>query len=230
MIPLNLLILENIPILEQLKLEEALLRTHDQNWCLINRGSPPAIVMGISGKKEALVAPNNPYPVIKRYSGGGCVLVDESTLFVSFIFNSQDHPFHPFPEPIHRYAADFYKEAFQIEAFDFKENDYVIGAKKCGGNAQYIKKSRWVHHTTFLWDFCDQKMDYLKMPKRRPDYRLARSHQEFLTTLKGHFPSKTSMIEAIKKELNRRFQIENIDLALAKEWGNQPHRVATCLV
>ena len=53
MIDLHLLRLENIPILEQLAIEEALLRTDHRNICIVNSGTPPAIVMGISGKAES---------------------------------------------------------------------------------------------------------------------------------------------------------------------------------
>ena len=50
-IPLMKLIrLKGVPILEQLYLEERLLRTSSDNWCLINDGTnSPAIVMGLSG-------------------------------------------------------------------------------------------------------------------------------------------------------------------------------------
>ena len=50
-IPLMKLIrLKGVPILEQLYLEERLLRTSSDNWCLINDGTNyPAIVMGLSG-------------------------------------------------------------------------------------------------------------------------------------------------------------------------------------
>ena len=42
--------LKGVPILEQLHLEERLLRTSSDNWCLINDGTTsPAIVMGLSG-------------------------------------------------------------------------------------------------------------------------------------------------------------------------------------
>ena len=46
----RLLRLKQFPILQQLRLEEALLRADSGNWCLLNDGTPdPAIVMGISG-------------------------------------------------------------------------------------------------------------------------------------------------------------------------------------
>lgn len=42
--------LKGMCILEQLHLEERLLRTSSDNWCLVNDGTTsPAIVMGLSG-------------------------------------------------------------------------------------------------------------------------------------------------------------------------------------
>jgi len=42
--------LAGMPILQQLRLEEALLRADAGNWFLLNDGTPePAVVMGISG-------------------------------------------------------------------------------------------------------------------------------------------------------------------------------------
>lgn len=36
---------------------------------------------------------------------------------------------------------------------------------------QAITRSRWLHHTTFLWDFDDANMRLLKHPDRAPAYR-----------------------------------------------------------
>lgn len=42
--------LRGAPILEQLRLEEALLRADSDNWLILNDGTPgPTVVMGISG-------------------------------------------------------------------------------------------------------------------------------------------------------------------------------------
>ncbi|OAE30902.1 hypothetical protein AXG93_3943s1330 [Marchantia polymorpha subsp. ruderalis] len=87
---MRMLRLEGFPIFQQLLLEERLLRTSNDNWCVINDGtSPPAIVMGISGKPEKLLdvekVVKDDLCVIKRFSGGGTVVVDEDTLFVSLI-------------------------------------------------------------------------------------------------------------------------------------------------
>ena len=52
--------------------------------------------------------------------------------------------------------------------------DYTYGEQKFGGNAQAITKQRWLHHTSFLWDFDDSNMALLKHPSRVPKYRLVR--------------------------------------------------------
>lgn len=47
---MNLVRMNRVPILQQLQIEETLLRTSSDNWCIINDGTPdPTIVMGMSG-------------------------------------------------------------------------------------------------------------------------------------------------------------------------------------
>lgn len=47
---MNLVRLKGTPILEQLHLEERLLRASTDNWCIVNDGTNvPTIVMGMSG-------------------------------------------------------------------------------------------------------------------------------------------------------------------------------------
>jgi len=228
---LYLLSFENFPIFEQLQLEEALLRLTDKNWCLLNRGSPPAIVMGISGKQEELVCPKKmrsaPLPLLRRYSGGGTVVVDHNTLFVSFIFQKKCFPFPCFPEPILRWSERFYQEALQVTDFHLRENDYVIGDHKCGGNAQYIKKESFVHHTTFLWDFEKERMDYLLYPKKSPNYRSNRPHHHFLRPLKGELSSQELFFDRIKEELAKRYVICFQSKEALASLLEQPHRRAT---
>lgn len=48
----------------------------------------------------------------------------------------------------------------------------MFGSRKFGGNAQSITKDRWIHHTSFLWDYDAGNMAYLKLPNRAPEYRL----------------------------------------------------------
>lgn len=52
--------------------------------------------------------------------------------------------------------------------------------EKIGGNAQYIKKDRWLHHTSFLYDYKPHLMQLLKHPKKTPAYREGRGHEAFV--------------------------------------------------
>uniref|UniRef100_A0A7N2LXG4 BPL/LPL catalytic domain-containing protein n=1 Tax=Quercus lobata TaxID=97700 RepID=A0A7N2LXG4_QUELO len=113
-------------------------------------------------------------PVVRRFTGGGTVVVDPSTIFVTFICNKDAVAgLQPYPQPIMSWTGALYNKVFQgIGDFHLRENDYVFGDRKFGGNAQSITKNRWIHHTSFLWDYEVRNMAYLKLPARAPEYRL----------------------------------------------------------
>jgi lipoate-protein ligase A len=205
--------LRHTPIQEQLQLEETLLRNDTRNFCIVNHGSPRSIVMGISGKSEELLhlplVAQDKIPVLRRFSGGGTVIIDEETLFVTFIFDHKTLNLPPYPEPIMRWTSQIYEEAWTIPGFTLLENDYTIYDKKCGGNAQYIKKDRFLHHTSFLWDFSFSNMQYLQLPARRPSYRKDRPHHEFLCTLKTFGGTLEDRITQLHDTLVKHFYIIN---------------------
>ena len=219
-----LLELENVPILEQLRLEEALLRADQGEWCLISTGAPPAIVMGISGKPNELLnikkVQQDCIPVIKRFSGGGTVYIDPKTVFVTWICNAISIPAQP--KPILKWSETLYQPLFH--GFEARENDYVFGEKKFGGNAQYIQKGRWLHHTSFLWDFDPKNMEYLTLPQRRPHYRQDRAHIDFLCTLRPHYPQKEALLEAFTTHFAHTFDAKTAPEGLVKEILARPHR------
>ncbi|KAK9682899.1 hypothetical protein RND81_10G105200 [Saponaria officinalis] len=213
---MNVVMLNRIPILQQLHLEERLLRTSSDNWCIINDGTnDPTIVMGVSGKPAELLeiksVLRDKIPVIKRFTGGGTVIVDHGTIFVSFICNKDAVPdLQPYPQPIMAWTSLLYDEVF-LGAGNFKlrENDYVFGNRKFGGNAQSITKNRWIHHTSFLWDYDDKSMTYLKNPKRAPQYRLARNHSDFICRIKDILP-RSAFIERTIKAAEHHFSLKSI--------------------
>lgn len=231
MIPLHIAHLSGTSIFTQLQWEEALLRADQRNWCLINHGAPPAIVMGISGQLHELVdqerLQRDPIPVIRRFSGGGTVVVDEQTLFVTFIFNTGIMAIPPFPEPIMRWTEQLYQPVFHPHPFKLQENDYVMGSKKFGGNAQSITKHRWLHHSTLLYDFTPARMDYLRLPAKAPNYRMQRPHTEFLCCLSNYWPSIISLKENLLERLQNLFHLIDADLNELTKAATLPHRKAT---
>lgn len=223
----SILTLDSLPILKQLYIEEALLRADDRNICIISTGAPPSIVMGISGKIEELVNQakvlQDNIPIVKRFTGGGTVFIDPSTIFITLICNAKDIPIPPQPKPILEWGSELYKPIF--EGMELRENDFVFGERKFAGNAQYIQKGRWLLHTSFLWDFTPLNMDYLKLPPRRPSYRQDRDHAEFLCTLKERFCSKKELMQKLQNHLGKKpLLLEEIEQVLAR-----PHRRSSTL-
>lgn len=228
---IHLLRCDNLFIYRQLQIEEALLRNSDKNWCLFNSGSPLAIVMGISGRAPELLhldrVAADRVPVIRRFSGGGTVVVDENTLFASFILNRAAVGVKPLPHDVHAWARGLYQNVFLEGNFQLRENDYVFGEKKFGGNAQYLCKERWLHHTSFLWEYEIEKMKYLKIPSKAPQYRAGREHGEFLCKINRWLPSKDIFFERLLAQLRMFFDVKTVGLQEIAPLLEGDHRKAT---
>ncbi len=167
-----------LPIQKQLSLEEHLLRHDTQDHLIINRGSPKTIVLGLSNKKEEMVHLDKTadIPIIQRFSGGGTVIVDETTLFITFIKQEASHP----DAILHQVFSHF---SAVLPDLQLQAQDFTLNNKKVAGSAQYIRKQRWLHHTSFLTHVNPAHMAYLRHPPKEPAYRAGRSHLDFLTPL-----------------------------------------------
>ncbi len=129
------------------------------------------------------------------------------------------------------------------DAFNLREVDYCLGDLKFGGNAQgklpptchrfgrraqqlvasatvanvcsctAISKNRWVHHTSFLWDWEQDRMDCLTLPPSMPEYRGGRNHEDFLTRLKEHLPSRSALSDAVPAALHQVFDVQDASWA-----------------
>ena len=190
----------------QLVFEEQLFRLTRENWCIFSRGKPkPTVVMGLSGKPDLLLDVDRcrqfEVAVVKRFSGGGTVVVDQDTLFVSWVCNKDvlPHTISNSPPALMQWSADFYAGALalakapidpNIGTFGLREHDYCFGERKFGGNAQCLTRDRWVHHTSFLWNFHDKNMEFLTLPQKRPAYRKDRAHNDFLCRLGENVPGE----------------------------------------
>lgn len=227
----------SVPVLEQLRLEEALFRADERNWAVLNlvpAGSPGAIVLGISGKPERLVheeaAAADGVPLIKRFSGGGTVYVDGDCVMVSLLCARDALPgVDAFPRPIMRWSERFYEGVFPPSArFSLQEHDYCIGPRKVGGNAQSIIRGRWLHHTSFLWRVKGDVMErYLKMPDRAPEHRAGRSHADFLAPLSSAAAGREEFCDAVERELAVWFDPSPASVADAAAALALPHDTRT---
>ena len=234
-------------VLRQLRLEETLFRANDENWAIVNDGAPRrAIVLGISGKPHRLIdvaaAHEDDVLVIKRFTGGGTVVVDADTQFVSLVMNGDAIPNVPlFPRPLMRWTGDLYGGVVgtnddtgvfrDLPNWRLHQDDYVVETRselasndrddrvdrvdargdeprsflKVGGNAQSISKTRFVHHTSFLWDFDVATMKkYLAVPEKQPAYRENRAHEAFLAPLSRWMADRNALHDRLPGALRAR--------------------------
>lgn len=99
-------------VLDVLRLEEGLLREDDRSWCVVFDGvATPTVVMGISGKPDELLdvarVRDEAVPVVKRFSGGGTVVLNAGSLLVGFVCNKEDIGFSKlFPRELMEWTAE----------------------------------------------------------------------------------------------------------------------------
>jgi lipoate---protein ligase len=246
--PLSVLRL-NVPIWDQLVIEEALFRAdqpvglEDHSWCVLNQQPDvvhgDSIVLGISGKPEEWVchhAADDYVPMIQRFSGGGTVYVDHRTAFVTFVCNhglmKEAYGVKKFPQPILDWSGQFYQGVFDgktsvDEKFHVVDNDYCLGSRKIGGNAQSLAQHRWLHHTSFLWDMDMEKINRYLLPppvNRRPKHRRDREHSEFVASMKHVFPSVSAFHDQVVGNLSSWFDVREGSLDDIQGMIEQPHR------
>jgi lipoate---protein ligase len=127
-------------------------------------------------------------PVLRRYSGGGAVLQGPGCLNYSLILHIP--PSGPLSTitgttsfVLERNARAIQQLLSQPISFQ-GSGDLTIMERKFSGNAQRRKHRFLLFHGTFLLNFDIQLVQsVLRMPTRQPEYRMQRTHAEFMTNL-----------------------------------------------
>eukprot|EP00753_Platysulcus_tardus_P007475 PLAT15224.1.p1 GENE.PLAT15224.1~~PLAT15224.1.p1 ORF type:complete len:161 (+),score=50.07 PLAT15224.1:452-934(+) len=128
-----------------------------------------------------------------------------------------------YPQDVMVWSEELYRDAFARCAlqppgpFRLEAQDYAFGGLKVGGNAQSLGRTGIVHHTSFLWDWQEHNMGFLKQPKKQPDYRQGREHTQFLTRLRDCGVSSTgAFFRSVTHELQQRFAVTEASVADAR--------------
>ena len=151
------------------------------------------IVLGRTGIIEddvhIEVAASDNIPVLRRTSGGGTVLQGPGCLNFSVILSKKSNPALESISGSYRFILERVIAALAllgVEAVFRPVCDLVLQStdQKFSGNAQRRGRDFILHHGTILYDF-DLALvgKYLKIPKKMPDYRKARTHSAFVTNI-----------------------------------------------
>ena len=127
-------------------------------------------------------------PVLRRCTGGGTVLQGPGVLNYSLILRIDGSgPFHSIPAT-NQFILQRHRDALAgllpapVEARG--QTDLAIGGLKFAGNAQRRRRRFLLFHGSFLLHLDLGLLEkVLPLPSRQPDYRINRSHSEFLINL-----------------------------------------------
>ncbi|NIP41574.1 MAG: hypothetical protein GWO41_08680 [candidate division Zixibacteria bacterium] len=171
----------------------------------------PENLMVVVGKgsdlEEELLAENillDHIPVIRRGTGGCAVVLSPEMAVVSFVVENdpekkQNEYFRQFVGII----ANAFRE-MGVENIEMKGiSDIAINDLKVAGSSIFRSKYYVFFHSIINLAGNTRPMErYLKFPPREPDYRMNRSHKDFVTSLKeqGYEIDTHELEEKLKSE------------------------------
>tara|TARA_A100001015_G_C15000280_1_gene718155 strand:+ start:612 stop:1256 length:645 start_codon:yes stop_codon:yes gene_type:complete len=195
---------------DELKQEEETLRSCDsqgasQAFIRFWESDQYCVVLGRSNKSETEVnlsaCETDNIPIIQRCSGGGTVLQGPGCLNYSFIVTISSHSDLKQIDSTNCHIMKLVKNCLlplQNNISIKGITDLAIGDRKFSGNAQRRLRYAILFHGTILYNFNLEKIEkYLAFPSKTPDYRVNRSHLDFvmnfpfsLTDIKQCFETK----------------------------------------
>lgn len=120
-------------------------------------------------------------PLLHRESGGGAVVVGPGCLNVALVLSLHDRPWLADVEHSYDWLLGRLAGLLTIDGIAIRSTDLAIGDRKFAGHAQRRMRGALLHHGVVLYDFDLELIDALLLePPRRPAWRGARTHREFL--------------------------------------------------
>ena len=194
---------------ENLACDEALLDLCEAGGCeeLLRLWAPAYhfVVLGYANRAETEA--NLPFcrehriPVLRRCTGGGAVLQGPGVLNYSLILRINDSgPFRSIPAT-NQFILQRHRDALAALLYAPVEwqgqTDLAIGGLKFSGNAQRRRRRFLLFHGSFLLHLDLTLVEQaLPLPSRQPDYRVNRSHTDFLINV--NVPAPTISAALIK--------------------------------
>ena len=126
-------------------------------------------------------------PVLKRYGGGGTVLLYEGCAIVSLgVWVKQHYQNKLYFERLNQAVIDALGIKWpKLDTLGQRGlSDIAYGDLKVAGTSLFRSQNYLLYQASLLVDLRPELMSrYLKHPSREPEYRAGRSHKDFLTGL-----------------------------------------------
>lgn len=125
--------------------------------------------------------------VFRRSSGGATVVLGPGCLNFSLRFDLSRRPHLRSIEKAHRLVMATHSAALSPLVGKLERqgiSDLTFGGRKVSGTAIRVKRNSMLYHGTLLYSFSIPLVEQLlRIPRRSPEYRRGRCHEEFLTNL-----------------------------------------------
>lgn len=149
------------------------------------------VVLGVSQRLRDEVHEANceadGVPILRRCSGGGCVVQGPGCLNYSLVLSHAARPEYRSLRDSYCLILNRVCDALRtmgVCATVAGVSDIAVDGRKVSGNAQRRRRTHFLHHGTLLYAMAPDIMQrYLREPEDRPQYRGARTHGEFVRTL-----------------------------------------------
>lgn len=151
------------------------------------------VVLGYANRASTEVnlvfCKENGIPVMRRCSGGGTVLQGPGCLNYSLLLRFEGEPSLEGISQTNEFVLARHQKALtELTGASVERHghtDLAIGGLKFSGNAQRRGRSFLLFHGCFLVNMDLELIEkVLPLPSRQPDYRLNRSHRDFLMNLR----------------------------------------------
>lgn len=156
----------------------------------------PTVVLGrfskIDDEVDRHACRKDGVAIVRRSTGGASILAGPGCLMYSLVFNLRERPELAIAEQTHRFVLQRHADALRelgINARCQGTSDLAVvepdGAlRKISGNSMRVGRNAVLYHGTLLYDFPLERIaEYLRFPPRTPDYRMGRSHEDFVRNI-----------------------------------------------
>lgn len=195
-------------------LDEALLEAAEQHAAPLEvlrlwESPQPMVVLGRSSRVDQEVehatCVAERVPVIRRCSGGASVLAGPGCLMYAVVLSYERHPELRMIDQAHRFVLGRLAESLaqvlpeiQLQGI----SDLTRANRKVSGNSMRCKRRHLLYHGTLLYDFPLAEIGrLLKTPPRQPDYRVRRTHDDFVANLPA---SREMLCQALERAFDAR--------------------------
>lgn len=220
---------------ENIALDEALLdvaeegRGEDEFFRLWE--SPhPVVVVGRSTKVSAEVdeaqCDTIGVPILRRSSGGAAIVAGPGCLMYAVVISHKQRPELLDITRAHRFVSTRIVDAIQplvarlgrirvAGTCDLIFDDGAHTPRKFSGNSLRVKRTHFLYHGTFLYDF-DLSLisSCLRVPPRQPEYREGRPHDEFVLNLPVR---RQGLVDALTTAWPTNGELKDVPLTRVKE-------------